>query len=194
MTPQGLRERKKAKTRAEILRHATRLFREQGFAATTVEQVAQAAEVAPSTVFRYFATKEDLVTAGEHDHLIWEAFQAQPAGLSVVQAWRRAIHSVVAGVPSSELAVHRDRELLVLAVPELWASSLKNITQMISTMAELSAERAGRDPSDPEIRNLAGAVFGVLLAVMLDWVRNPDLDIARALDEALDHLDSGLPL
>jgi AcrR family transcriptional regulator len=53
----GLRERKKAKTRATIRTEAFRLFRQQGFQATTVEQVAAAAEVSPATFFRYFPTK-----------------------------------------------------------------------------------------------------------------------------------------
>jgi hypothetical protein len=48
----GLRERKKAKTRAAIQEHALRLFRIQGYEATTIEQIADAAEVSPSTVFR----------------------------------------------------------------------------------------------------------------------------------------------
>ena len=43
----GLRERKKAKTRATIQENALRLFREQGYDATTVEQIAEAAEVPP---------------------------------------------------------------------------------------------------------------------------------------------------
>src|SRR5580704_2257713 len=63
--PDGLRERKKARTRASIREHALRLFREQGYHATTVEKIAEAAEISPSTFFRYFPTKEDLVLQDE---------------------------------------------------------------------------------------------------------------------------------
>ena len=55
----GLRERKKLKTRAAIQHHALRLFQRQGHEHTTVEQIAEAAEVSPSTFFRYFSTEEE---------------------------------------------------------------------------------------------------------------------------------------
>jgi AcrR family transcriptional regulator len=191
---QGLRERKKARTKAAIQQHAVRLFREHGYDATTVEQIADAAEVAPSTVFRYFPTKEDLVVTDDYDPIIFEAFRAQPPELSIVQAWRAALRATVAGLPAAEIAMQRERELLILAVPELWAASLNNITQTMTAIAELSAERVGREPDDPATRNIAGAVFGVMLAVMFDWAKNPDMDLPARLDEALEHLDSGLPL
>ena len=78
--PAGLRERKKARTRAAIREHALRLFREQGYAATTVEQIAAAAEVSPATFFRYFPTKEDVVLQDDFDVITLEALKAQPAG------------------------------------------------------------------------------------------------------------------
>ncbi|HZC12209.1 MAG TPA: TetR family transcriptional regulator, partial [Mycobacterium sp.] len=57
----GLRERKKIRTRETIRREAFRLIQENGYAATTVEQIAEAAEVSPSTFFRYFPTKESVL-------------------------------------------------------------------------------------------------------------------------------------
>jgi len=77
--PCGLRERKKARTRASLREHALRLFGEQGYHATTVEQIAAAAEVSPSTFFRYFPTKEDLVLQDDMDTRMVEALERQPA-------------------------------------------------------------------------------------------------------------------
>ena len=61
----GLRERKKIRTRETIRQEAFRLIEENGYAATTVEQIAEAAEVSPSTFFRYFPTKESVLLADD---------------------------------------------------------------------------------------------------------------------------------
>src|ERR1700755_3461701 len=89
--PGGLRERKKARTRATIRQEALRLFREQGYQATTVEQIAAAAEVSPSTFFRYFPTKEDVVLQDDMDIRLVEAFARQPADLAPIAAVRAAV-------------------------------------------------------------------------------------------------------
>jgi len=86
--PPGLRERKKAKTRATIREHALRLFRDQGYGATTVEQIAEAAEVSPATFYRYFPTKEDVVLQDDLDVLALGELEALPPGLSPL--WRYA--------------------------------------------------------------------------------------------------------
>src|SRR5690606_7272503 len=66
----GLRERKKIKTRMAIREATYDLIKEQGYDGTTVEQIAERAEVSPSTVFRYFPTKEDIVLTDEYDPLV----------------------------------------------------------------------------------------------------------------------------
>ena len=65
--PLGLRERKKLKTRQAIRREAFRLIDANGYAATTVEHIAEAADVSPSTFFRYFPSKESLLLADDLD-------------------------------------------------------------------------------------------------------------------------------
>ncbi|HEX5812438.1 MAG TPA: TetR family transcriptional regulator, partial [Pseudonocardia sp.] len=57
-----------------------RLFRDRGYAATTVDDIAAAAEVSRSTFFRYFPSKEDVVLFDDVDPLMAEAFAEQPAG------------------------------------------------------------------------------------------------------------------
>src|SRR5688572_16827117 len=85
----SLRERKKVKTRRTIQEHALRLFAEQGYDATTIEQIAEVSEVSPSTFFRYFPTKEDVVITDEHDPAMAAVYLAQPAELPPIEALRR---------------------------------------------------------------------------------------------------------
>src|SRR5918999_5549011 len=58
---QGLRERKKQRTREQIVESAMRLFAERGYHGTTVADIAEAAEIAPRTFFSYFPSKEAVV-------------------------------------------------------------------------------------------------------------------------------------
>src|SRR5215475_7518958 len=57
----GLRERKKRRTRLAILDSAIQLFWQQGYEATTITQIAETVDIAPSTVFKYFPTKVEMV-------------------------------------------------------------------------------------------------------------------------------------
>src|ERR1700691_3962855 len=100
--PCGLRERKKARTRAALREHALRLFREQGYQATTVEQIAAAAEVSPSTFFRYFPTKEDLVLQDDMDTRMVAAFARQPRELAPIAAVRGAMREAWASFTPAE--------------------------------------------------------------------------------------------
>ena len=79
MTQTGLRERKKQKTREAIQREALRLFQAQGYEATTVEQIAAAAEISPSTFFNYFPTKEDVVLYDSYDPVMLSILAARPS-------------------------------------------------------------------------------------------------------------------
>ena len=191
----GLRERKKARTRAAIREHAFRLFREQGYDATTIEQIAAAAEVSPSTFFRYFPTKEDVVLQDDMDLLWAEAVRAQPSELSPLAALRAAIPVAFAGLPPEQLGLLEESAALAVSVPAVRARFLDEFGRTINVIAEAVAERAGRAPSDPAVRSLAGAVVGVAMAA---WFAGDPRDIdLRAMmiryDEGLAFLEAGLP-
>lgn len=86
----GLRETKKQQTRQEISDAATRLFIEHGFEATTITQIATAAQVAKKTVTNYFPRKEDLAL-DRHEHFVAvlaEAATTRRDGESVLAALR----------------------------------------------------------------------------------------------------------
>src|SRR5689334_3658651 len=71
----GLRERWRAKARQTIQERALDLFDERGFGAVTIEEIAAAAEVSPSSVYRYFGTKEGLIVADEFDTMSEETLR-----------------------------------------------------------------------------------------------------------------------
>jgi AcrR family transcriptional regulator len=192
--PAGLRERKKARTRAAIREHALRLFREQGYHATTVEQIAESAEVSPSTFFRYFPTKEDVVLQDDFDVLALDAMAAQPAGLSPIAAFRASASQAFATLTPEELASVRETTALTLSVPELRARAVDEFARTIDQIAAALAKRAGRSPDDFAVRNLAGAVVGVVMAATMPWAGQPTEDMPQRIDAALAHLEAGLPL
>ncbi|HEV2459937.1 MAG TPA: TetR family transcriptional regulator [Ktedonobacterales bacterium] len=191
---QGLRERKKAKTRAAIQRHALRLFQKQGYEATTVEQIADAAEVSPSTFFRYFPTKEEVVLYDALDPVLIAEFEAQPAELSPLQAMRRAIHAVFGHVSPEDLAEQRERGMLILTVPELRMRTLDEALRSSQLFADMVARRVGRSPDDLAVLTFVGAVFGAMMAAVLIGARDPHADYLALMDASLSQLEAGLPL
>jgi len=189
----GLRERKKARTRAAIQRHALRLFKDQGYDATTVEQISEAAEVSHTTFFRYFPTKEDVVLSDDYDPMIVEALRAQPPELGPLPALRAALRTVFGAISPAELAEFRDRQTLAMSVPALRAAAFNNLAQTMRLIAEAIAERTGRNVEDLPVRALSGAVIGVLIAEQLYWADHPELDLFASIDHALAQLQHGLP-
>lgn len=190
----GLRERKKAKTRDAIRRAALRLFREQGFEATTVEQIAAAAEVSPSTFFRYFPSKEDVILADDYDPLLFAAFRAQPPEVPPLAAVRNALREVFAHLSADEWAQERERFALIRSVPQLQARTMEEFVRSVPLLAGLVAERVGRRPDELAVRTFAGALLGVVLATWVTWSEDDSADYYAVLDGALAHLEAGLPL
>jgi AcrR family transcriptional regulator len=192
--PTGLRERKKAKTRLAIREHAMALFKDQGYDKTTVEQIAAAAEVSPSTFFRYFPSKEEVVLQDDYDALLIAAFHAQQVGVPPLQALRNAISEVFLSMPEGQQAQEADRIRLMTEVPELRARMLAQVSEMLQMLAEAVAERVGRQSDDFEVRTFAGALVGVALGIAASSGDDPGNDYLRQFDRALALLEAGLPV
>jgi AcrR family transcriptional regulator len=187
--PLGLRERKKIKTRQAIRREALRLFDTNGYAATTVEQIADAAEVSPSTFFRYFPSKESLLLADDLDPLVLEAFKAQPPDLSPGQAIRRAYAATMAGLSPEQLEFENTRQRLIFSIPELGAALYDEYYRTVNVMAEAIGHRIGRPAGDFEVRVFVGAMVGAMMAAYDSAPKTAD-----TIYRALDFLEAGMPL
>jgi AcrR family transcriptional regulator len=187
--PLGLRERKKIKTRQAIRREALRLFDTNGYAATTVEQIAEAAEVSPSTFFRYFPSKESLLLADDLDPLVLEAFKAQPPDLSPSQAIRRAYAATMAGLSPEQLEFENTRQRLIFSIPELKAALYDEYYRTVNVMAEAIGHRIGRPAGDFEVRVFVGAMVGAMMAAYDSAPKTAD-----TIYRAMDFLEAGMPL
>lgn len=189
----GLRERKKARTRTEIREHALRLFLEQGYESTTVQQIADAAEVSLSTLFRYFPTKAQLVLPFDLATLVRDAFRTQAPGDTVFDAIGSALRASftqlsavdvergVKGEANASYTLARARDAL-----------LGEATGAVGLFAELIGDRWNRDPHDPLVQAASGGVVGISVAA---WSADRDQGRARALqilEVGLQGLEDGL--
>src|SRR5215216_4738564 len=127
MSSPGLRERKKRKTRWAIQEHALRLFAQQGYDATTVEQIAEAAEISPSTFFRYFKTKEDVVVQDRYDDMMLAAIEATPPEVGPFETLRQAMLGSMTEIDAAEQQRILLRMKLTYSVPSLRARSVSNL-------------------------------------------------------------------
>jgi len=185
----GLRERKKAKTRRAIQDAAVRLTTEQGFEATTVDQIAEAAEVSQSTFFRYFPTKEDALLSDDYDPLIIAAIVGTPERTNPVRALRDAIQAV-SGVLDRDRAQIHQRTKLMLTTPALRARLADGTLQTERLVRDAIAKRSGRSDNDTDDEILIAAAMGVLTLVMTRWTEgDPDADIIGMIDHALSLID-----
>lgn len=184
----GLRERKKRKTRETLRAEAMRLFVEQGYAETSIEQIAEAADVSPSTFFRYFPSKERVVLADDIDPMILVAVARQPSDLAPLAVLRNAIVETMTALSVEDRERESARQRLMFAVPELRLALFDELNRNVDLIANGLAGRFGRSPGDFEMRVFAGAVTGALHA-SIDDTR----DFSRAI-EAIDFLEKGMPL
>jgi AcrR family transcriptional regulator len=150
---------------------ASELFRERGYDETSLEDIANEAEMSVSSLVRYFGSKERLALAHHVDHL--EAFRSHLAeqGVPVLQRWRNFIVDQASSLrPFS--SYHDERQLIVSVPPLLRLLSRIQLDQQ-DELGAAFAHEAGLDPED----DLYGRLLAALLvagneAVYLQWLRS----------------------
>jgi AcrR family transcriptional regulator len=199
----GLRERKKRQTREAIHRAAMGLFAERGFEATTIADIAAAADIAPRTFFSYFASKEEAVFAkfesafADFDRTLSE----RPAGTTALDALRRwigtAAQEYTGDVKHAKLEARLRRES-----PAVAACDLQHMRRFERRLAEAVGEDFGEPADALRPRLVAAAAVAALQASgdAADAVIESDPEAAEALmadpaafiDDALRFLEAGL--
>ncbi|MEU7379021.1 TetR family transcriptional regulator [Streptomyces sp. NPDC042207] len=190
----GLRERKKLKTRQAIRTATYALIEELGYDATTIEQIADRAEVSPSTVFRYFPTKEDIVLTDEYDEIMLEELRARPVDEPWMDSLRHVMHKALALGMSDEPEVSRLRARLGVEVPAVRARMMESMSAAGLLIRQAVAARTGLDQDSLEVRVFAMSLMGGLMEVSLYWAENGcEGELNDLMDRAMDVLEHGLP-
>jgi AcrR family transcriptional regulator len=187
----GLRERKKQKTKEAIFRVAMRLFQKQGYEETTIEQIAQAVEISPSTFFNYFPNKEDLVMYDSYDPVILRMLKQRPKDEPLSVTFRRVLEGLN-GAFERDRALVMARGRLMMEVPELRGRLWDELERTQAFVVDLLAERTGRKPDDFELRVTARVAIAALYEATMEWVRQKGRkSVSEYANRALDVAESG---
>jgi AcrR family transcriptional regulator len=190
----GLRERKKQKTRESIQREAMRLIELQGYDQTTIEQIAAAVEISPSTFFNYFPTKEDVVLYDAYDPVLASLLLERPAGEELSVSFRRVLEEM-GGIFERDRDIILARGRLWFEVPALRARLWEEVERAQVLMSGLIAQRSGRDADDFETRVTVMVMVTAALEAMREWLRRDGKGSFVALvNQALDMVEAGARL
>jgi AcrR family transcriptional regulator len=161
MAPPGLRERKQQQTRERLTRMAMALFRERGFEATTLDDIAAAADISRRSFFHYFASKEDVVFAWQEEitAALIAAVAARPTAESMLTAAENAILTMVRQLePGEAIAMAQ----LKRDNPALQARDQVKYEKLERALADALAKRTGHKTEKLKARLVAMIATGAM--------------------------------
>jgi mycofactocin system transcriptional regulator len=176
-----------------VTRTALELFAERGFEETTVDEIADALGVSRRTLFRYFASKNDMVW-GDFDWVLARlrgCLQASTPEEPLHEALGRAVVESNR-YEDEQLPELRIRMRLITGVPALQAHSTLRYAEWRAVVAEFVADRVGGKPDDLIPQTVAHAALGTSMAAFLVWVDDPSSDLVENLEAACRLLGTGL--
>jgi mycofactocin system transcriptional regulator len=179
-------------SRAAVTRAALEMFAQRGFEETTVEDIAATLGVSRRTLFRYFASKNDMVW-GDFDGVLARLRRCLSAtsreeplpdalGRAVVESNR---------YPEEQLPELLIRMRLITGVPALQAHSMLRYAEWRAVIAEFVATRVGCRPGELVPQTVAHAALGTSMAAFVVWVDDPASDLVANLEHAYRLLGSG---
>jgi AcrR family transcriptional regulator len=188
MTETGLRERSKARRRAAIIRAAYELFAERGYDATTVADIAEAAEVSPRTVAMYFPAKQDIALSRFSDGVasLTGAIRDRQPGETLHEVFGRWLLTSQTGPEDREL--YRLARRMFAANPDLGALRTARMAAAVREGAGMIAADTGSAP-DAIGPRLAAAAAAALAMEVIDTEPGPDRE--QAVAAAMRFLEGG---
>ena len=192
----GLRERKKLRTREAIIDAALDLFEQKGFDATTVEDIAAAADVSPRTFFRYFESKLALIMArSTTKHVsLGPALAARPADESLIESISHVMRDELGDQLEDPLVVREFQ--VMLTTPSLRTLARDHFYDEEAGMVSAVAERLGLPPDDLRAHVITSSISSALWTTVNRWTaQGADVDelmpmIDRALATVADGVDA----
>ncbi|MEW9518469.1 TetR/AcrR family transcriptional regulator [Streptomyces tubercidicus] len=195
--PAGLRARKKQRTRDALIRAALELFTEQGYEATTIDEIAEAVDVSQRTYFRYFANKEEVAFAVQAmvEASFFDELSVRPAAEAPLTALRSAVMVAWDDVGSAiesviPVELHMRALRMIESTPALVAAHLRRSSELEEQMARLIARREGLDvDADPRPRVLVAAFGGVMRVAGQVWGEGQECTVASIRELTQSYLD-----
>ena len=198
--PRGLRERKKIETRLALARAAMRLFEERGYAATTVDDIAAAANVSRRTFFRYFSSKEEVFIVDPVGKLaaLHVALAGGPPDEPTIAALRRGIVALAGAYFEPELIQAEAR--IALLEPAVAAAGLAYQVRWEDALAvEVAADLGVDADRDVRPRIVAHTTVAILRAGVSAWFQggcegDPAETVAATFDRTTPALEAVLTM
>jgi AcrR family transcriptional regulator len=192
----GLRERKKQQTRERIADAALKLFAERGYDETTLDEIADAADVSRRTIFAYYDSKEEILFCGESDYLarLKQMLDERPESATTVDAIRQFLSTIE---PLDDAAVLRKE--LITRTPALQMKARAQHAEIEPMLAESIAKDLDADPHDIRTLLIAASITAAFMSVSerlnaAEAAGRPvsHEDAMAILDEVLEFLRGGL--
>lgn len=185
----SLWQRSRQAAYAEITSIAMRLFLDQGFEQTTIDQIASTAGISRRSFFRYFGTKEDIVLGdlANQGELVRDALEQVPSTVGPWEALREALHAVDALLTKPQVTLKIAR--MMYETPSLRSRSIEKHLHWQSLLAPNIRRRLGiaeDDVADPAPVAIVACAIACLDAAGEVWVDGDGLgDLAALYDRAV---------
>jgi AcrR family transcriptional regulator len=171
-----------------------RLIGKQGYEQTTIEQIAAAVEISPSTFFNYFPTKEDVVLYDAYDPVLASLFFERPPDEPLSISFRRVLEEM-GGLFERDHEIILARGRLWFEVPALRARLWEEVEKAQVLMSTLVAERSGRAADDFETRVAVMVMVAAAMEAMREWLRRDGKgSFVTLINQALELVDAGARL